>query len=60
MRCLMEGDTKCIIQETTILLHHFQAWYNASSFDGSDLVPSMNYDLFLALKIVTKDLLQEW
>ena len=60
MLCLMEGDTECTIQETTILLHLFQAWYNASSFDGSDAVPSMNSDLFLALRAVKKDLLQEW
>jgi len=56
----LPDETKCVNQETTILLYLFQAWYVGFVFSGSGAEPSMNCILFLALRVVAKDLLHEW
>ena len=46
--CRIEWDTEWTIQEVTISLQRFHAWYKASFFSGSVVVPSTNWILLLA------------
>lgn len=52
--------TECTSQETTILLHGRQTLNKGSEEEGCGALPSTNSTLFLALRAVNIERLQEW